>query len=267
MNKRIIILVLLAMLVSSLGAAAQGTAWSNGQSPSQPYKGVPPVDLSKKLGYMVLDPLHNDSVLTALTNLKIYLPRADVKAGAGSLRIREKGTEAPLETVSFADASRVTVSAIDAEALALLYWESGVVFTVALKAAPDAGKTYTVSMDPDCIVVDGNEAVGNPALDGGKGWTFTTSADAGVLSRTRTGGEMPKLGDSVSIQVKLGDGAASAMVFCDTEAVISDDQPLSASGTLTARYEQAGTVRWGVALMDANGALLDVYHYEEQVQP
>jgi hypothetical protein len=258
--------VLTAILVSSLGAQAQGTAWSNGQSPSQPYKGVPPVDLQKKLGYMVLDPLNNENVGTALTSLKIYLPRADVKAGAGALRIREAGVEAPLETISFADASRVTVSEIEPEALAWLYWESGVCFTVALKNTPDADKTYAVSMDAGCIVVDGSE-VGNPALNGEKGWTFTTNAEAGVLSRERLGGEAPKVGDSVAIQVKLGGSAVSAMVFCDTLAVTSDDQPLSATGTLTARYDQAGVVKWGVALMDAGGALLDVYHYEEEVQP
>lgn len=259
--------VLLAILIAALGAAAQGAAWSNGQSPSQPYKGVPPVDLTKKLGYMVLDPLNNENAGAALTSLKIYLPRADVKAGAGTLRIREKGAEAPLESISFADASRVTVSAIEPEALSWLYWESGVCFTVSLKTTPDADKTYAVSMDEGCIVVEGAEGIQNPALNGEKGWTFTTNADAGVLSRLRSGSEAPKVGDSVAIEVKLGGSAVSAMVFCDTLAVTSEDLPLSATGALTARYDQAGKVKWGVALMDASGTLLDVYHYEEEVQP
>ena len=267
MKKLISVVAALLAILVSLIAQAQGTAWSNGQSPSQPYKGVPPVDLQKKLGYMVLDPLNNENADAALKNLKIYLPRTDVKAGKGTISIREMGAEEPLETISFWDASCVTVSAIEPEALAWLYWESGVCFTVALKTAPDADKTYAVSMDEGCIVVDGSETIGNPALDGEKGWTFTTNADAGVLSRERMGGESPKVGDSISIQVKLGGSAASAMVFCDTLAVTSDDQPLSESGALTARYVEAGVVKWGVALMDASGTLLDVYHYEEEVQP
>jgi hypothetical protein len=75
------------------------------------------------------------------------------------------------------------------------------------------------------------------------------------------------VGDSVTLQVKLGGSAASAMVFCDTDAVESSDQPLSQTGQLTAHYEKAGQARWGVALMDSSGALLSVCHYEEEVQP
>jgi hypothetical protein len=89
-----VVAVLMAILLNSLAWRRRTAAWSNGQSPSQPYKGVPPVDLTKKLGYMVLAPLNNENVGAALTSLKIYLPRADVKAGAGTLasvkRVRKR---------------------------------------------------------------------------------------------------------------------------------------------------------------------------------
>jgi hypothetical protein len=106
----------------------------------------------------------------------------------------------------------VTVFAIEPEALAWLVLGGGVCFTVALKITPDADKTYAVSMDEGCIVIDGEKASETPRWSAEKGWIFTTNADAGVLSRLRSGGEAPKVGDSVAIQVKLGGSAVSAMV-------------------------------------------------------
>jgi uncharacterized membrane protein len=260
------IAALLALILFALPGMAEASAWSNGQSPSQPYKGVPPADLTQKLGYMVLDPLNKENVNAPLTSLKIYLPREDVKAGAGSLKLYETGAKAPLETIALSDASRVTVEKIDSQDLAWLYWESGVCFTIQLKDTLDADKSYYASLDQGAIVATDYKGVESPALDGQKGWAFTTNADAGALSRTRSGGEEPKVGDTVTIQVKLGGGTASATVFCDTDAVVSSDQPLAQTGALTARYAQAGAVKWGVALTDASGALLYVYHYEDQVR-
>ncbi len=258
--------VLLALVFASAQAFAESApVWNNGQSPSQPYKGVPPVDLTQKLGYMVFTPLNNDNADDVLTSLTIYLPREDVKAGEGALSVYEKDGKAPLEVVSFSDAARVSVAPIDQETLNWLYWESGVAFTVRIANALDADKGYYVSMEENCIVsADG--AVGNIALDGKKGWAFTTNAEAGVTARTRSGDEALKVGDSVRMEVKLGGDATSAMVFCDTEAVSSEDHPLTESGTLTARYEKAGSARWGVAFMDEAGSLLSVYYYEDEVQ-
>ena len=104
------IVMALALLGGALASAESAATCSNGQSPQQPYKGVPPVDLTKKLGYMVLDPLNNENVSTAINSLVIYLPRTDVQAGDGSLRLYEKGVKAPIQEVSFADSARVTAA-------------------------------------------------------------------------------------------------------------------------------------------------------------
>jgi len=77
------IVMALALLGGALASAESAATWSNGQSPQQPYKGVPPVDLTKKLGYMVLDPLNNENVSTAINSLVIYLPRTDVRRATG----------------------------------------------------------------------------------------------------------------------------------------------------------------------------------------
>lgn len=251
-------------LGGALAAAEAFPAWDNGQSPGQPYEGVPPVDLTKKLGYMVLDPLNSENVDTAVNALRIYLPRADAAAGDGTLRLFEKGAKAPIQEISFADGARVTSAPIDAETLAWLYWESGVQFTVALDSALDADRAYAVSLDANCIVAPGY-GIGNTPLDGAKGWTFTTQAASGVVGRTRSGGKAPRVGDTLAVEIKLGEGAASAMIFCDSEALVCEDEPLTKSGTLTGTYEKEGPVRWGVALTDSSGQLLSVYHYSEEV--
>ncbi len=269
MKKLVSTLAILAALVAfcAPALAESAAAWSNGQSPAQPYKGVPPVNLSKKLGYMVLDPLNNENADGASGILRIYLPRVDVKAGAGSINVYEEGAKSPLETIVFDDSSRVTMEPIGAEDLAWLYWESGVCFTVRLDNSLDADKTYYATLEEGTILATDYEAVTNTLLDGRKGWTFTTNTDAGVTARRRSGGDMPKVGDDVTVEVKLGGAVASATIFCDTDAVTSDGQPLNESGELTAHYAKAGLASWGIALMDESGTLITAYRYVDDVQP
>ncbi|NLF29243.1 MAG: hypothetical protein GX592_15230 [Clostridiales bacterium] len=260
------IMMALALLGGALTSAESAATWSNGQSPQQPYKGVPPVDLTKKLGYMVLDPLNNENVDTAINSLIIYLPRTDVQAGDGALRLYEKGVKAPIQEVSFADSARVTVAPIDADTLAWLFWESGVQFTVAIDNSLDGDKTYTASLDPNCIVAP-EYGVGNSELNGAKGWTFTTKVTSGVLKLKRSGQAIPRVGDSVAVEVRMGEGAASAMIFSGSDALTSEDEPLTQSGTLTGHYAKEGPVDWGVALMDASGQFISIYHYKEEILP
>ncbi len=254
------------MLCLGQGLAEAFPAWSNGQSPQQPYAGVPPVDLTQKLGYMVLDPLNNEDLAVAPNALRIYLPRADVQAGEGEIRLYEKGAESPLSVIEFADADRVTISPIDAETLDWLFWESGVFFTVRLDNTLNVDQAYSVSLDENCILAPAY-GVGNSALDGEKGWSFTMSDAPGVVKLERSGADAPKVGDSVSVQVKLNGDAVSAMIFSDSERVLCDDEPLTESGVLTARYDQAGAARWGVALTDETGQILSAYYYDEEVLP
>ncbi len=262
-----LVILMTLVLLTGMSASAQSVAkWSNGQSPEQPYKGVPPVDMTKKLGYMVLDPLNNENVDTAINVLKIYLPRSDVKAGDGTLKLYEAGVKEPIEEISFSDSARVTAAPIDEKTLAWLFWESGIQFTVTLNNSFDADKTYSVTLGANSIVVP-EYGIGNTQLDGAKGWTFTTNAASGVIRRTRSGEATPKVGDNETVEIKLSEGVATAMIFCENEALVTEDEPLTQSGTLTGHYAKEGSVSWGVALMDTSGQLVSVYHYNEEVLP
>lgn len=266
MKKLALMLAVLLLALSALPALGEAAPlWSNGQSPAQPYKGVPPVDLAKKLGYMVLDPLNNANADGVLDTLRIYLPRTDVQPGDGVLRVYEAGSGRAIEEIAFSDASRVAVNPIDEEALGWLYWEGGVCFAIRLKNALDIDKTYTVSLDKDAIVAP-DYAVGNSAMEGRTGWSFTTKADSGVVSREFSGGAAPKVGDTVTIEVKIPEGA-TASIFCRSEAVAAVENPDATPGTLTAGFNEPGPVDWGVALLDGNGEMLSMYRYFDEVQP
>jgi hypothetical protein len=258
----------LALVVCCAPVMAEAfPVWSNGQSAQQPFEGVSPVDLTEQLGYMVLDPLNNENVDVALDELKIYLPRTDVQAGEGLLKLYVSRAKEPLQEIAFSDEKRVAIAPIDAETLEWLCWETGSSITISLLAPLEVDKTYSVFLEEDCIVAS-QYGLSNAQLDGAAGWTFSTMADFGVVGRKRSGDDAPKAGDSAAVEVKLGTGATSASFFCDTGDVSCDDLPLEESGVLTVRYENEGPVSWGIALIDDDsGAVVSVYRYNEQVLP
>lgn len=263
--KKLALFLIAALLLTAPGLGEAGPVWSNGQSPAQPYKGVPPVDLSKKLGYMVLDPLNNSNADGALDTLRIYLPRTDVRAGDGALRLYDAGSGMAIEEIRFSDEARVAANPIEAEALGWLYWESGVCFAIRLRNALDIDRAYTVSLEENAIVAP-DYAIGNSAMEGRTGWSFTTKADSGVTARQFSGEANPKVGDTVAVEVKLPEGMA-ASIFCRSEAVTAVEGPDAVPGTLTARFNEPGPVDWSVVLLGEGGELLSVYRYFDEVQP
>ena len=259
-------LMLAIVLLLALPAVSEAIpVWSDGRSPAQPYRGVPPVDLTKKLGYMVLDPLNNSNADGVLDALRIYLPRTDVRAGDGVLRVYEAGSGRTIEEIRLSDGARVAVNPIGAETLNWLYWESGVCFEIRLRNALDIDRAYTVSLEQNAIVAP-DYAIGNAAMEGRTGWSFTTKADSGVVARRFSGGEQPRVGDTAIIEVKLPEGV-TASVFCRSEAVAAEEGPDAQPGTLTARFSEPGPVDWGVALLGEEGELLSLYRYFDEVQP
>jgi hypothetical protein len=247
-------------------AAREVEIWSNGQSAEQPYAGVPPVDLTEKLGYMMLNPINNSNVDAPLNTLRIYLPRTDVAGGEGALKLYESGIRAPLEEIPLADVSRVTLEPIDEDSLAWLYWESGVCFTVKLSRTLDIDKAYTISIDENAIVVPEYD-IGNPMMEGRTGWSFTTQADTGVTRVHSSGGDTPKVGDVLTVDVKYGGAGISAAIYSDSDAIEFDADLPDEEGTLHARYAQAGEVEWSVVFVGESGEVLSQYRYQETVEP
>jgi len=273
--KKLALLLIVALLLptlsvlptpSALSALSEAApAWSDGLSAAQPYKGVPPVDLTKKLGYMVLDPLNNSNADGVVDALRIYLPRTDVEPGGGVLRVYEAGSGRALEEIPLSDAAQVAVNPIGAEMLGWLYWGGGICVEVRLRNALDIDRAYTVSLEQNAIVAP-DYGIGNSAMEGRTGWSFTTKADSGVVERRFSGEMPPKVGDAVAIELKLPEGMAAA-VFCHSEAVAAEESPDAEPGTLTARFNEAGPVDWGVALLGEGGELLSLYRYFDEVQP
>ena len=84
--KRIIAILLVCML---LGSAAFAAEWPAGRSPSQPYSGNPPVDLTKTMGYIILFPRTKLPARTFCDVLQVFLPREDVELGSGTVRLMQ----------------------------------------------------------------------------------------------------------------------------------------------------------------------------------
>ena len=67
--------------------------WREGLSAAKPYEGVPEVNLSERMGYMMFGPVNGKSIENSCQRICVYLPRTDVKAGEGLLHVCAAGEE------------------------------------------------------------------------------------------------------------------------------------------------------------------------------
>lgn len=224
--KKLIAMCLVLLMVAASASAAE---WREGLSPSKPYENVVEVDFEKNIGHIMFYP--NSGIATAGANmLFIYLPREDVKAGAGKLTLYSTDAGEEL-SVNMNDTTHVIQRAAFEGELEDLMWGSGTCFEVVLPVSLRAGTTYYVDMEKDCIV-DVARAVGNPqirssALDN-RSWHFTTVAEFGVSAmeyRRPTGEDtyenqilMPKAGDEVRFDLLIGGEAKCATIVIPKEA-------------------------------------------------
>lgn len=173
-------LALAAMLLTgaAAGAAEEGEGWREGLSPSKPYAGVPAVDLSKQLGYMIFSPTKTRDVENSCQRLYVYLPRKDVKAGEGLMQLctEEDGVlwETKMNNAESIEEREMT----RAERKSLL-WGDGTCFEIKLPKSLELGRTYYVNMDRGCIETE-DGALESPAVIGKNGWEFEVKGEYGV---------------------------------------------------------------------------------------
>lgn len=259
--------VILAMALCVLTAVpGLASEWADGLSPEKPYSGVPEVDLTQKLGYMMFYPNANMPAEHFCRTLYIYLPREDVEAGRGVLYLCSE-EEGELLRFEFGNEEYVKRRALTEEELDGLLWGGGVCFEITLPEALKLNEGYFVNLDRDCIVTaDGK--LGNLEIGGTDSWAFRTDSQYGVsgLQYRRPladGGyeEMihaPKAGDEVSFELLLGGEAASAAIYCYDDAVDFDSIAFSESATVTGQI-MADCPVWGIAFLNGEGELLDCY--------
>lgn len=216
--KKFIAIFLILLMVTATASAAE---WEAGLGPNRPYENMPEIDFEQNIGYMFFHP--NTAMSVAGSNmLLIYMPREDVKAGAGTLTLfsSDEGEEF---SVSMDDTAYVIQRTMFEDELADLLWGSGTCFEVLLPVSLRAGTTYYVNLEKDSIF-DEARSIGNPDIisDAQTNWHFTTIAEYGVsaMEYRRPVDEdtyehqiiAPRAGDEVRFDLLIGGDVKCATI-------------------------------------------------------
>ena len=266
MKKASVLLLALLMIVN----VAQAAQWRDGTSPSQPYAGVPQVNLSEEFGYLMFFPNMTIGAKNFCQKLLIYTPREDVRATDGEFHLcSEVKSRGSLWSTKMNDTEAVTVRPIDEEELTGLLWGGGTCFEILLPDTLTLGQSYFVNMDEGCIV--STDGVKSPTIGGTDSWAFTLEGDYGVsaMQYRRPQGKgyeegilTPKKGDEIRFDLVLGGNASTAIVYRNNESVEFDETYLGRSGEVIGRVT-GESPSWGVMFLDALGNQVDRFEVGE----
>ncbi len=181
LKRKLALALAAALALACAGAAgAEENGWREGLSAAKPYEGVPEVDLSEKLGYIVYSPMNSQEAKNSCQRLFIYLPRKDVKAGDGLVRLYSEEDE-PLWESAMSNEEAIEQRDMTSAELNSLLWGDGTCFVMRLPKSLELGKTYYINMEEGCIqTADGK--LSNPEMDGKYAWRFAVVGDYGVNS-------------------------------------------------------------------------------------
>ena len=251
--------IALALAMLLLGGAVAAADWREGTSPAMPYDGVPEMDLSKQIGYMMFYPQADIPAQNMCQKLCIYLPREDATAGEGVVSLRsEEGKE--LYSTAMNDEEAVTRRDITEQELDGLMWGGGTCFEIALPKTLELGKTYYVTLDRGCIAAP--NGVENPQMNSTDGWRFTLEGEYGVSAmayrRALAGGRYDErvfsaqAGDEIRFDLVLGGDAVKAVLYGYGDSVDFLTTTYETSCEVTGEVA-APNPSWGVVFLDSEG--------------
>ena len=260
--KRLAALVLIILMMGT--AMAETSAWRDGLGPGKPYAGLPEVDLSKEMGYMMFYPSAGMPAEVVCDRLYLYVPREDVKIGEGTLYLYSETAKNALVWSMEMDSEWISQRPISAAELEGLLWGGGTCVEINLPQTLTFGETYFVNMTQGSLVTE--EGVESPAIGGTDRWSFTFETEYGVSAMeyrhpkgdgSYEGGiKNPEIGDEVRFDLKLGGEAATAVVYVNNNSVdflgIAYEEDSEVVATVTAEKPS-----WGVLFLDAEGNVLD----------
>lgn len=180
--KKCLIACALALLMTATPVAAE---WKEGRSPAQPYAGVPEVDLSQTMGYIMMYPRTKMPAEHFCDKLEIYLPREDVKLGDGTLRLYGKDGE--ILSVKFSESDLVELRPLNDIEMEGLMWGGGTAIVITLPVSFTIGESYYVTMEEGCFTAE-NGSVVSPGYTKNTVWTPVLSGDFGINALSYTEG-------------------------------------------------------------------------------
>ncbi len=173
--KKIALMAALAMMVTVM--PVQAAEWKEGLGPQQPYAGVPEVDLTQTMGYIMLYPRDKMPAEHFCDSLNIYLPREDIVRGTGELHLYDD--EGEVYAVSFADESQVQILSLTEEEMNGLVCGGGTNISIKLPVSLEMKKNYYVLMDEGCFTASNGSVVSLPVNKEGA-WAPVVNGDFGV---------------------------------------------------------------------------------------
>ena len=188
MKKKFLVPALLACLLAAVPASA--AQWGEGCSPSQPYEGVPEIDLEERMGYIMLYPREKMPAEHYCDVLEMYLPREDVALGDGKLTLFEKD-KGEIFSTAFTNEETVELRPLTEEEMEGLMWGSGICIEVYLPFSLKVGGDYYVHMEKGCMTAaDGK--VTSEEMDTDTSWKPVVSGEYGVSSLVYVHNELPE---------------------------------------------------------------------------
>ncbi|MCH5288098.1 MAG: hypothetical protein J1E43_11835 [Christensenellaceae bacterium] len=252
-------LIAICMVLMLCAASAYAAEWPEGYSPAHPFENGPEFDLETELGLVMCYPNAKYVEVGGGRLLFIYLPREDVKAGAGMLHIRtaDQGEE---WSVAMNDTEHVKQRAMYEQEMMDLMWGSGTCFEITLPVSLRLGATYYIDMDTYCI--EAGEKIGNKQNKGDEvgAWQFAVDGTLGVnemsYRRAKDDGSYenvvkPAAGDEIRFDLVIGGDVALAVLYVYDGAefeVTNYTESCEIIGTVTGEDPD-----WGVVFLDATG--------------
>lgn len=244
-------------------SAAWAAEWREGLHPGQPYATLPAVDLTQEIGYMMFYPNEGMPATAVCRTLYIYLPREDVLAGEGTLRLSAV-EDGPVLDVAMNDETLVRHRAMTEDELDAWLWGSGSCFEIQLPRALEWGKTYYATMAKACVTTEAG--IDSPAISGQYSWRFALAGEYAVSGleyrRPLADGAYETVltpaqpGDEITFDLVLGGEAASATLYSRGASVdfptVHTERSMQVTGVVT-----ADAPAWGVMFFDAQGEMLD----------
>lgn len=202
------------------------------------------------IGEVYFLPFESEALMGTNT-LSIYARKSGLQPGGGVLSLhREDGGN--VAEIRFDDGQRVEFDTLTQGDRAFVGWdEPGTKATVILDSPLTEPGNYYVTMTENCLT-DPVNGLGSKALEKGV-WTFRV-ADYGIAGGSLFDKDTFAVGETVTVSVRLGDGAAKAAFSgYDPEMVEPAVQEVTADGELSLKCIKAGTTQWDVILYDEAG--------------
>ena len=171
--------LLTAIALTLAAAPVQAAEWKAGLGPEKPYEGVPEVDLTENMGYVMTYPRDKMPAEHFCDSLDMYLPREDIGRGSGELHVFDENGE--IYSCSAEDTDAYIIRPLNDEELEGLMWGGGTCVSIKLPVSLDFGKSYYVHMD-EGVFTAGNGTLKNLPMRGNGDWTPVLQGDFGIAN-------------------------------------------------------------------------------------